>query len=153
VKLNPIPVKPRSEAAKRSLTALKKKEILWIALDQNAREGAVGIEFFGVKAATAQGPAVLALRTGAIVVPVYIRRHGWMRHTIVIKEPIDLEYTGDKEEDVYRNLRRFSAFIEKVILDNPTEWWWIHERWKRAHRYVDSPGDQVGDTRADEVKR
>ena len=93
------------------------------------------MEFFGVKAATARGPAILALRTGAVVVPVYARRDGWLRHTIVIMEPIELEYTNDKEEDLDKNLRRFNAVIEQEVLENPTEWWWVHERWKRAHRY------------------
>ncbi len=142
--LNPVPLKPRSEAIKRSIGALRKKEILWIALDQNTREGDVGVEFFGVKAATARGPAVLALRTGAVVVPVYVRRDGWLRHTIIIKEPIELEYTGDKEQDVDRNLKRFSAVIEKEVLENPTEWWWLHERWKRAHRYVQNTDETPG---------
>jgi Kdo2-lipid IVA lauroyltransferase/acyltransferase len=134
--LNPIHLKPRSEAAKRSLGVLRNKGILWIALDQNTREGAVGVPFFGVRAATARGPAVLALRTGAAVLPVYVKRDKWLRHTIIIEEPIDLEYTGDKENDIDKNLRRFSAIIEREVLENPMEWWWVHERWKRAHRYA-----------------
>jgi KDO2-lipid IV(A) lauroyltransferase len=145
LKLNPIPLKPRSEATKRSLKTLREKEILWIALDQNTREGDVGVEFFGVKAATARGPAILAQRTGAVVVPAYIRRHGWMKHTIVIKEPIEIVQTGDKEQDVYQNLRRFSTAIERAVLENPTEWWWLHDRWKRAHRYAEAPNDHAPD--------
>lgn len=136
MKTNPIPVKPRSAATKQSLATLRNKGILWIALDQNVREGDVGVEFFGVKAATARGPAILALRTGAVVLPVYARREGWLKHTIVIREPIELEHSGDKDEDIYKNLKRFNAVIEQMVLENPNEWWWIHERWKRAHRYV-----------------
>jgi Kdo2-lipid IVA lauroyltransferase/acyltransferase len=133
--LSPIQLKPRGEALKRSLSTLRNKEVLWIALDQNVREGDVGVEFFGVKAATARGPAVLALRTGAVVLPVYARRDKWLRHTVIIREPIELEYTGDKEEDIDKNLRRFNAIIEREVLENPVEWWWVHERWKRARRY------------------
>ena len=143
--LNPIPLKPRSEATKRSIGTLRNKGILWIALDQNVREGDVGIEFFGVKAATARGPAVLALRTGAIVLPAYAKRDRWLKHTIIIKEPIELEHTGDKELDIDNNLRRFSAVIEKEVLENPTEWWWVHERWKRAHRYVQEDASETPD--------
>lgn len=133
--LNPIPVKPRSEATKRSIGTLRNKRILWIALDQNIREGDVGVEFFGVKAATARGPAVLALRTGAVVIPAYVKRNKWLDHTIIIKEPIELEFTNDKDLDVDKNLRRFNAVIEQEVLENPTEWWWVHARWKRAARY------------------
>lgn len=145
-KLNPIHLKPRSEAVRRSLGTLRNKGILWIALDQNTREGDVGIPFFGIKAATARGPAVLALRTGAVVLPAYVRRDKWLAHTIIIKEPIELEYTGDKEDDVHKNLRHFSAIIEQEVLENPNEWWWVHERWKRAHRYAqESPPAPTAD--------
>lgn len=137
MKLNPIPLKPRSEATKRSLSTLRKNGILWIALDQNVREGDVGVEFFGIKAATARGPAILAQRTGAVVLPVYARRQGWLKHTIVIREPIELEHSGDKDKDIYNNLKRFNAVIEQEVLENPGEWWWLHERWKRAGRYVE----------------
>ncbi len=101
------------------------------------------MEFFGVKAATARGPAILALRTGAVVLPMFIRREGWLKHTIVIRKPIELAYTGDKEEDIYKNLKRFSAVIEKEILENLREWWWIHKRWKRAHMKADIPEAEV----------
>jgi KDO2-lipid IV(A) lauroyltransferase len=135
MKLNPIPLKPRSEATKRSLRTLRDNEILWIALDQNAREGDVGVEFFGVKAATARGPAVLAQRTGAVVLPIYARRQGWRKHTVIIGEPIELEHTDEKDKDIYKNLKRFNAVIEQEVRENPNEWWWVHKRWKGAHRY------------------
>lgn len=134
--IDPIPLKPRTEATKRSLATLRNKEILWIALDQNTRGGDVGVEFFGIKAATARGPAVLALRTGAVVLPVYARRRGWLKHTIIILEPIELVRSGNKNADIYKNLKKFNAVIEQEVLENPEEWWWIHKRWKRAHLYV-----------------
>jgi KDO2-lipid IV(A) lauroyltransferase len=144
--LNPIPLKPRSEATKRSLGTLRKKGILWIALDQNVREGDVGVEFFGIKAATARGPAILAQRTGAVVLPVYARRQGWLKHTIIINEPIELVHTDDKDRDIYNNLKRFNTVLEQEVLDNPTEWWWLHERWKRSHRYdQEKPNDAAAD--------
>ena len=145
MKLDPIPLKPRSEATKQSLATLRNKGILWIALDQNVREGDVGVEFFGIKAATARGPAILAQRTGAVVLPVYARRQGWLKHTIVIGEPIELEHSDDKDKDIYNNLRRFNSVIEREVLENPGEWWWIHERWKRAHRY-DQETLETGDS-------
>ncbi len=133
--LNPIPVKPRSVATKRSLKTLKNKEILWLATDQNVREGSIGVEFFGTKAATAQGPAVLALWSGAEILPMTIKRIGWLKHKIIIKKPFLLEKTGNKEEDIYAGLKIINGVIEQMILDNPREWWWIHNRWKQSHKY------------------
>jgi len=139
--LNPIPLHPRQQAIKKSFIWLKQKGLLWLALDQDARKGDVGVEFFGIKAATPQGPAVLAVKTGATVLPMYAKRKGWLNHEVVIWPPIELVNTGDKEADKYTNLKRMNEVTEKMILDNPTEWWWIHRRWKRAYRYASSPED------------
>ena len=133
--LNPIPVKPRSVATKRSLKTLKNKEILWLATDQNVREGSMGVEFFGTKAATAKGPAVLALWSGAEILPMTIKRIGWLKHKIIIKKPFILKETGNKEGDIYNSLKIINGVIEQMILDNPREWWWIHNRWKQSHKY------------------
>jgi len=139
IRLNLIPLKPRSVATKRSFSVLKKKDLLWLAIDQNVREGEMGVELFGVKTSTAKGPAILASRTGAAVLPMYVKRDGWLHHTVVIKEPIPLVDTGNKEKDLYDNLKRFNSEIESQILENPWEWWWFHRRWKRSHRYEQTP--------------
>ena len=135
LKLNPIPIKPRDEATKRSLNVLREKEILWLALDQDTKFGDIGIEFFGVKVGTSRGPAILAQRTGAIVIPMYTKRSGWLKHTIIIKKPIELINTGNKDADIYTNLKRMNEVLEEEIKENPHEWWWVHRRWKRAHKY------------------
>lgn len=135
LKLSPIPIKPRGTALKRSLSVLKRNEILWLALDQDTREGGIGVEFFGVKAATGQGPAVLSMRTGATVLPIHSRRYGWMKHKIIIEPPVELIITGDKDTDIYNNLKNFNTILEKEILSNPQEWWWLHRRWKRAYKF------------------
>jgi len=140
--LNPIPLHPRQQAIKKSFVWLKKKGLLWLALDQDARKGDVGVEFFGVKAATPQGPAVLATKTGATVLPMYVKRRGWMKHEVIIWPSIAMVNTGDKEADKYTNLKKMNEITEKMILDNPEEWWWIHRRWKRAYRYV-SPSEDA----------
>ena len=135
LRLNPIPLHPRKQAVKKSFICLKNKGLLWLALDQDARKGDVGVEFFGVKASTPQGPAVLAMKTGCTVLPIYVKRKGWMEHEVIIWPPVDIVNTGDKERDKYANLKRMNESIEKMVLDNPEEWWWIHRRWKRAYRY------------------
>lgn len=136
LRLNPISIKPRSEATKNSLRVLRNNDILWVALDQDTKFGDVGVEFFGVKVGTSRGPAILAQRTGATVLPIYIRRDGWLKHTIVVEEPVEMVNSGDRDLDVYNNLKRMNAVLEKEILANPQEWWWVHRRWKRAYRYA-----------------
>ncbi len=138
LKLDPIPLKPRSVATKRSISTLRKNGILWLALDQGTRDGYVGVEFFGIKTATARGPAILSTRTGAAVIPMYVKRSGWLKHKVIIEKPVDLEITGDKEADIYNNLKKFNSIIESEIMTNPEEWWWIHNRWKRSYEYQET---------------
>jgi KDO2-lipid IV(A) lauroyltransferase len=135
--LNPIPVKPRSEATKRSLRVLRNREILWLALDQDTKFGDVGVEFFGVKVGTSRGPTTLAQRTESTVLPIYAKREGWLKHTLVVKEPVVLINSGDKDLDLYNNLKRMNEVLEQEITENPEEWWWVHRRWKRAYKYSD----------------
>jgi KDO2-lipid IV(A) lauroyltransferase len=136
LRLNAIPMKPKSVAAKRALRVLRNNGILWVALDQSTREGAMGVEFFGVKTATSQGPAVLAMKTNAVVLPMSMRRNGFLDHTLIVREPLELPATTIDAEGIYKNLLMMNGMIEKEILVNPEEWWWFHRRWKRAHRYL-----------------
>jgi KDO2-lipid IV(A) lauroyltransferase len=133
LKLDPIPVKPRSTATKRSIGTLRKNGILWLALDQGTRHGDAAVEFFQIKTATARGPVILAQRTGCVVLPMYTKRNGWLDHTVVIKEPVPLRSTDDRDTDISHNLRTFNRVIEEEIMENPEEWWWVHDRWKRSY--------------------
>jgi KDO2-lipid IV(A) lauroyltransferase len=144
IKLKVIPVKPRKVAAEKSLSTLEKGEILWVALDQDTRGRAVGVEFFGVKATMPPGPAELVIKTGAAVLPMYMRRDGWMNHTIVVKKPLKVDLIDDNNINVYRILKKINEELEKIILENPKEWWWFHRRWKRAYRYSNHTEDRNG---------
>ena len=136
LRLNAIPMKPKSVAAKKALRVLKSNGMLWVALDQSTREGAMGVEFFGVKTATSQGPAVLAMKTNSVILPMSMRRNGFLDHTLIVREPLELPATTIDSESIYSNLLMMNGLIEKEILLNPEEWWWFHRRWKRAHKYT-----------------
>ncbi|MBN1883062.1 MAG: hypothetical protein JW885_12880 [Deltaproteobacteria bacterium] len=136
LRLDAIPMKPKSIAAKKALRALKNNRMLWVALDQSTREGAMGVEFFGVKTATSQGPAVLAMKTNSVILPMCMRRNGFLDHTLIVREPLELPATTIDSKIIYSNLLMMNGLIEKEILLNPEEWWWFHRRWKRAHLYA-----------------
>jgi len=104
--------------------------ILGFVLDQNARrrEG-VFVPFFGREACTLKSLALLSRRTRALVVPVFISRHG-NHHQVVFEEPIDQEASGDVEGDVVKWTAAYTAWTERVIRLNPEQWTWLHQRWK-----------------------
>lgn len=155
LRLNAIPMKPKSVAAKRALRVLKNNGMLWVALDQSTREGAMGVEFFGVKTATSQGPAVLAMKTNSLILPISMRRNGFLDHTLIVREPLELPSTMIDTESIYTNLLLMNGLIENEILLNPEEWWWFHRRWKRANKYAqenDAPDSIVASAEEDETE-
>ena len=66
--------------------------------------GGVYVEFFGQKAATATGPAVFAMRTGAVILPMFIVSQNDGTHKIIIEPPVSLEDQGDEKKCVEKTM-------------------------------------------------
>jgi KDO2-lipid IV(A) lauroyltransferase len=129
-------------ALKKILFALSKNEAVAILMDQSvlSSEGVVA-DFLGKKDYTMKTPAVIAMKTGAAVLPVFIRRSG-DGHIIEIGEEFELDRSEGSEKAVYANTVKLSQSIEEYIRQNPTEWLWMHRRWKRikeSSESVESP--------------
>jgi len=121
----------KRQALRAVLEALGQGGSVAVLIDQNiTRRDGVFVEFFGRLACTAAAPAVLALRTGASVLPVAIFRRGRDRHTIVIEKELTLIRTGNLEEDLVANTALFTRAIEELIRRAPDQWFWVHRRWK-----------------------
>jgi len=121
---------PRQNAALRSIKALRRNEIIGVLPDQNDLEG-IFVPFFGRLAATAQGPAHMALRTGATVLPAFIHREPDNTHVMTIHPPLRYTDTGDRERDIYDLTLAINRAIENAILAHPEQWFWLHNRWKK----------------------
>jgi KDO2-lipid IV(A) lauroyltransferase len=125
----------RKEAAQQSLRQLRSGGIVYIIIDQNPPYPDIMVDFFGYAVPSFKGPVVLALRTGAVIVPAFIvYSNGW-RHTLFIEKPFVLETTGEQEQDVVHNLARLMKLTEGYIERYPEQWWWWHRRWKRHIDY------------------
>jgi len=101
-------------------------------MDQSvlADEGYV-IDFLGRGAWTTKMPALIARKTGAAVVPAFIHRAG-NGYKLIFYPAVELSNLDDKEQAVIEDTKRFSGFIERYIREHPSEWLWIHRRWKRV---------------------
>lgn len=127
---------PKKNSLRPLLKALKDNEYVGILIDQNVcREEGVFVDFFGKKAATTFGATLLALRTDAPVIPVFVYRDGQTdTYKIKFLPEIPLVRTGSSEEDIRINTQNFTACIERVIRERPDDWLWAHKRWKtRPH--------------------
>ncbi|MGD9579264.1 MAG: hypothetical protein AB7Y74_13570, partial [Syntrophorhabdus sp.] len=57
-----------------------------------------------------------------------------LRYVIRCNAPLEMERKGNIEELIRKNTRKINAFLETLILENPDEWFWVHQRWGRARR-------------------
>ena len=122
----------KRNAARPVLAALKKGEMVGILIDLNTldREG-VFVDFFGRQASTTTGLATFALRTDAVVMPVFTywdEREG--RYVLHFYEPVEVVRTGSMEDDIRENTQRVTKVIEGFVREHPDQWLWIHKRWK-----------------------
>ncbi len=122
---------PHRNSAKKIMSTLKRGESVGILLDQHAiPKDAVTVDFLGRPAATNYGLALIALKTGAPVVPTFSIRKGDGTYRCVYEKSISLDRSGDVEKDIINATVMFNGIIERYIRAYPDQWFWIHNRWK-----------------------
>jgi KDO2-lipid IV(A) lauroyltransferase len=122
----------KNESARAMLRILKDAGTIGILADQNTmpEEGAF-VDFFGTPACTTTGLARVALHTDAAVVPGYAVWDGSLKkYRLRFEPPLRLVRTGDAENDVVENTRRFAKVTEEIVRQYPDQWVWVHARWK-----------------------
>ncbi len=121
---------PAAHGMRKILRSLRHGEAVVMLMDQNVDwyEG-VFVDFFGHRACTNKGLALLAMKTGAPVAPVFLVRE---RNRFVAEfcEEIPLVQTGDRTQDIEANTLRYNQAIEAAIRRHPDQWFWVHQRWK-----------------------
>jgi KDO2-lipid IV(A) lauroyltransferase len=124
----PEQISKGAQGTRRVFTLLRKGECILMLADQRASEG-IRVPFFGRDAFTTPAPASLALKLGAVIVPVSNRRIGGARFHMDVHPALELPDTGDHDQDVYLLTTALTRFIEDRVRETPGEWLWIHKRW------------------------
>ncbi len=129
------------EAPRRLLRTLRAGRVAALVADQNFHRGGIFVPFFGKQAATAKGPALFALRTGApLFLGVALREDGWPARYRVELRRVEVERTGELEEDVRRLTRAHVDALEAEVRAHPEQYFWQHKRWKtRPSAEADGP--------------
>ena len=94
-------------------------------IDQRVSEG-VSVDFFQRLAKTTSIPAQLVKKYGCRVVPVYIERINKYNFKLTFNEPI----VFNKNLAVEEITLELNKILEKMIIKNPDQWIWSHDRWK-----------------------
>ena len=130
--VNTIPVDPA--AMRKLFEALRRNEIIILHVDRPIPGEGVEVQFFGESAWVPSGPAAIALKTGAAIVPGYfIRRAGGRGFIGAFDRPLDYKalLTGDKAQDIQRITQEIMAYMEGVIRHSPTQWYMFRRMWPR----------------------
>jgi KDO2-lipid IV(A) lauroyltransferase len=117
-----ILAKPRRQAARQILGALRRNEVVLVIADGFKFGGSVNAEFLGRAVSVRRGAVTLALRTGGAVVPMFATRDAEDRLTLDISSEIDLVKTGDLQQDVAANVALLTRHLEGMVRRYPDQW-------------------------------
>ncbi|MBC7327849.1 lysophospholipid acyltransferase family protein [bacterium] len=112
------------------LSYLKEGAVIALLSDQRPLFGGVVVPYFGIPASTPPGAAILSLRSGAPIVPIYDVRFGNF-HIINIQPSLQIIRTGSFKKCVIKNSELFNSVIEEWVRQYPEQWLWSHNRWKQ----------------------
>lgn len=101
-----------------------------ILIDQYAGRRAIFVDFLGRPTSTTASPAVLALRTGAPLIPVFMIRQNAGRYQVIVERPMEVVSTDNLAKDLAVITQRMVRPLEKYIRQFPEQWWWVHRRWR-----------------------
>ena len=123
----------KKKAMLSMLKRLKAGGNVGLLIDQKSgRSHSAKIDFFGKPAETTLSIASLKLALNPVVVPIFVVRDSNGLYEMIINEPID--YVADEIEDKEKKLEamtlKYNQVIEKTIRQYPTQWFWMHNRWR-----------------------
>jgi KDO2-lipid IV(A) lauroyltransferase len=126
---------PKRGSLDAMLDKLAQGDAIVFPFDQHARPpDGIESEFLGHPAWTFRSLAIIALATGAPVLPATSWREPDGRHVLRFEDalmPVEHENTG---EAIRINTRRYNAKLEEFVLRRPEQWYWVHRRWKTVVR-------------------
>lgn len=122
-------ISPGAESLRPIVRLLRENGILLVAGDRNvAGEGPL-LPFFGEPASLPIGPVIVAMRTGAALVPAYTIRRPGKASLVEIEPAIELVRTGNREADIAANAALMVAALERMISRDPGQWSVLQPVW------------------------
>jgi KDO2-lipid IV(A) lauroyltransferase len=117
------------------LALLGRGDAIVVPFDQHAqRPDGIEVEFFGHPAGTFKSLAIIAISTGAPVLPAAAWREPDGAHVLRFEPPLPPVECADPSEEIRRTTRAYNAALERLVLRHPEQWWWVHRRWKPFRR-------------------
>jgi KDO2-lipid IV(A) lauroyltransferase len=122
-----VPLGPGAAAA--CLRALRDNGVVCLLCDRDLQGGGVGVEFFGERTTLPAGPATLALRTGAALLPTAVYFGGPRGHRAWVRAPLTVERSSSLRVDVGRLTQALAYSLEELIRVAPQQWHLLQPNW------------------------
>jgi len=134
----------KEKGLRQAIRNLKRGEDLVIFADRKETyKQIIPCRFFGKKTATMTLVPALARKYRIPVVPMFIvRSRDLIHHRLIFLPELPVDHEKDKKQSIDEATQHQSAIIEKMIIDYPDHWIWLHKRWKKYHPYL-YPEDMV----------
>jgi KDO2-lipid IV(A) lauroyltransferase len=117
-------------ATRGVIKALRNNRFVAMLSDQHAGSDGAIVNFFGHPASTPKGPAAFALKTGAPIIMAFIIRKNNGKQRIILEEPIQIQESNNKEEDIRKLTQAYTTLLENYVRKYPDHWFWPHRRWR-----------------------
>ena len=118
-------IKKGKSGTRDLLNLFKKNFSVALMIDQRVSEGD-DVKLFNRPAKTTTIPAQLVKKYGCRIVPVYIERIKNINFKLFFSEPVKF----NDELSLEQITLELNKILEKMILKNPSQWIWSHDRWK-----------------------
>ncbi len=127
-----VKVVPHRQASRSVVACLRQKGVTGFLVDHNCIQSeAIFLPFLGEVTAVNMGPALLALRTKALICPLFILREEHGRFCLHAQKILDTSTVqGTLRERLETVAAWYTQAVEKVVLAHPEQWFWMHKRWK-----------------------
>jgi len=128
-----VPVR-KKQAMLAMAKRLKKSQAVGLLLDQKSGHlNSTKVDFFGIPAETTLSVASLKLKFDPVVVPIFIARQQDGKYKMYIGKPIEYiaEELEGKEKKLVAMTQKYTFAIEEMIRKYPSQWFWMHNRWRR----------------------
>ena len=120
-----------SDGNRKLITALKNKEFVVIMADQKVSDGEP-IKFFHDDAFTTTSIAKIALKYNVPLVPGCIFRiNKEFKFLLQIEKPLEFDETNSLNSESSKLTLKINQIIERWVSENPEQWFWVHNRWKK----------------------
>jgi KDO2-lipid IV(A) lauroyltransferase len=120
----------RGDAAGVLLRRMRRETSLCVVMLPDQKSDEIFVPFFGQVTGTVAGPAVIALRTGAPILPIFSLRNPDDTHTLVLGDLIETDAPKGDRRSAESIMCEINDAIEFMVRRYPEQWLWLHDRWR-----------------------